>query len=187
MELLNNIRQFVSLNEDEIQSLIARCEKMELKRNESFLRMYDVCRKVAYVEKGALVYLRTNASGEELAVDFAFENDWVTYLYSLLTENPADMEIRAQEETVLITISKKNLYELYERIPRIERMGRILAEKSFIELAERTHSLQARPAAERYEALLQSKPHILERMPQYYIASYLGIKPQSLSRLRKMK
>jgi CRP-like cAMP-binding protein len=187
MELLKNIRQFISLNEQEMQSLMSCFERVELKRNESFLKMHEVCKQVAYVEKGALVYLRADAEGQELAVDFAFENDWVTYYYSLLTGKPADMEIKAQEDTVLMTLSKTKLYELYERIPRIERIGRMLAEKSFIELAERTHSLQSRPAAERYEDLLQSKPHILERIPQYYIASYLGIKPQSLSRLRKIK
>jgi len=185
MSALINLRKIVSLSDDELHLIGSHFSTQKINKNESFLKIGEVCRKVALIEKGAFVYLKVNAQGEEIAADFVFEGDWVTYYYSLLTGRPSDMEIRAMEDTLLVFVTFEDLNKLYEQIPQLERVGRILAEQNFIIMAERTLSLQSKTAAERYEELIESKPLLLQKVPQYHIASYLGIKPQSLSRLRR--
>ena len=80
---------------------------------------------------------------------------------------------------------KKNIYRLYDEIPRFERLGRLMAERAFIGLRMRTQTLTHLNPEERYLRLLKNRPKVIERIPQHYIASFLGIKPQSLSRIRK--
>lgn len=185
MDLASVIRQIVPLSDEELAQVFSQFDEIELKKDKNFLRRGEQCDKIGFITSGSMIYLREDSKGKEIAIDFAFEGDWVTYYYSLLLGNPSDIIIRTNEPTSLLVIKKKNLYSLYNSIPKIERVGRILAEKNFIELAQRTITFQSLPAAARYESLFKTKPQALQRMPQYHIASYLGVKPQSLSRLRK--
>jgi CRP-like cAMP-binding protein len=115
---------------------------------------------------------------------FAFEEDFVTSFHSFITQQPAVENIQLLEPGVFWRISKDRLGALLLKYHEIERLVRIVYEKYYIRLEERFVNAHFKTAAERYQDLLKQAPHILERVPLGYIASYLGISQETLSRVR---
>ena len=122
--------------------------------------------------------------GKEITHWFGFENDFVTSFHSFTTQEPAVENLQLLEGSILWSISKDTLTELFNRFHDIERLVRIAYEKYYIRLEERYVNAQFKTAAERYHQLLQEAPHIPERVPLGHIASYLGISQETLSRIR---
>jgi len=142
-----------------------------------------VCRHLYFLERGAVCgfyYL----NGKRVTHWFAFENDFFTSFHSFITQQPAVENIQALEGSVMWAITKNDLNVLLENFPEIERVLRLAYEKYYIRLEERFVNAQFKTAAERYEQLLQQTPHIAERVPLGYIASYLGVSQETLSRIR---
>jgi CRP-like cAMP-binding protein len=139
---------------------------------------------VAFVNRGTLVYYKRLKNGDEAATDFAFAGDWVTNNHSRLSREPSLIGIKAIESCELLVISQENLEQCYLQIPAMERLGRILVEQAFVKIARQSIDLQTLSASQRYHKLLREHPEIIRKIPQYHIASYLGIAPKSLSRIR---
>lgn len=142
-----------------------------------------VCRHLYFLERGSVCgfyYL----NGKRVTHWFAFENDFFTSFHSFITQQPAVENIQALEGSVMWAITKNDLNVLLENFPEIERVLRLAYEKYYIRLEERFVNAQFKTAAERYEQLLQQTPHIAERVPLGYIASYLGVSQETLSRIR---
>jgi CRP-like cAMP-binding protein len=180
-----NIDPIVSLTEEEWQHFCGFFEFIELKKNDYFLKEGQVCNYVGFVNKGALVYFKILDSGTEVTTDFAFENDWVTFNQSRLSNSPSHINIKAIETTEMLVVKNQDLSNIYIQLPRIERLGRILIEQAFVRITQQSIDLQLLSARERYEQLLLKSPEIIQRAPLYHIANYLGIAPKSLSRIRK--
>ena len=125
-----------------------------------------------------------NLEGKEITHWFAFENDFVTSFHSFITQQPAVENIRLLEGSILWRISKDQLTHLLNQHHEIERLVRIAYEKYYIRLEDRFVNAHFKTAAERYNDLLQQSPHIIERVPLGYIAAYLGISQETLSRIR---
>ena len=142
-----------------------------------------VCRHLYFLEKGALRGYY-NLDGKEITHWFAFEREFVTSFYSFTTGQPAVENIQLLEGSILWSISKDSLTHLLNQYHEIERLLRIAYEKYYIRLEERFVNAQFKTATERYQNLLAEAPHIIERMPLGYIASYLGISQETLSRIR---
>jgi CRP-like cAMP-binding protein len=185
MSPVEAILQFVNLSKEEIAKIESFFEKMEIEKGGRFLEYGKICDLVGFIERGSLIFLKHDSEGNQMATDFLFDGDWVSYYNSLLLEIPSDMDIICNEESVIHVLTKSKLELVYESYPKMERLGRMLAEHAFIDLAKRTSNLQKLSGKERYLDLMQKKPIVIEKIPQYYIASYLGIQPQSLSRIRK--
>jgi CRP-like cAMP-binding protein len=136
-----------------------------------------------FLQQGALrgSYL---LEGKEVTHWFAFENDFVTSFHSFITSAPSVETIQLLEGSVLWSISKEQLTQLMNQYHEVERLVRIAYETYYIRLEERFVNAQFKTASERYQALLQQSPHILERVPLGHIASYLGISQETLSRIR---
>jgi CRP-like cAMP-binding protein len=124
-------------------------------------------------------------NGNEITTDFAFEGDWVTVNQSRLNNSPSLINIKAIEDSELFVIRQQDLSDLYIKIPKIERLGRILMEQAYLKIVQQSVDLQVLTATERYENLLHQFPEIFQRVQLYHIANYLGIAPKSLSRIRK--
>lgn len=122
--------------------------------------------------------------GKEVTHWFGFENDFVTSFHSFITGEPAVENIQLMEGSILWSISKDTLTHLLNQFHELERIMRIAYEKYYIRLEERFVNAQFKTAKERYQDLLQQSPHIIERVPLGYIASYLGISAETLSRIR---
>lgn len=123
--------------------------------------------------------------GREICTGFAVEHEYLAQYDSFLTRQPSTGNIDALEDCVLINLSYESMQALYQSHPVFERFGRKIAEMLFIMVAYQTNRLLTLTPEERYNELLQKQSHILQRVPQYMIASYIGITPEHLSRIRK--
>jgi CRP-like cAMP-binding protein len=156
-----------------------------IKKNEYLAEPGRVCKYVTYINKGSLRAFNIT-EGKEYALSFFIENDYASEYCSFLTKTPATYFIQALEDTEVIDLHYDDMQKLYREIPILERFGRYIAENLFIMLSTRNTSLLTESPEERYLKLLQSNQNnLLQRVPQYMIASYLGITPEALSRIRK--
>jgi len=182
-QLLSHITAYHSLSEDAENALHHCFTKITLAKNEYLLSEGKVCRNLYFLEKGALRGFY-NLDGKEITHWFGFENDFVTSFHSFITGEAAVENIQLLESCTLWAISKETLTELFNRHHDIERLVRIAYEKYYIRLEERYVNAQFKSAKELYENLLLQTPYILERVPLGFIASYLGISQETLSRIR---
>jgi len=180
-----SIAPMVTLTDQEFLTFCDAFETKRLAKNQLFLREGEICNYVGFVIHGALVYFKSMPSGNETTTDFAFDGDWVTINHSRLNNSPSTIGIRAIENSELLVITQQTLSAMYLRNPKLERLGRILMEQSYLKIARQSIDLQVLTAKERYEGLLRDYPEIFQRVPLYHIANYLGIAPKSLSRIRK--
>ncbi len=179
-----DIHSIITLNPAEWEILNPALERVVLGKNDFFLKDGSVCRSIAFVCSGVLIYYKTMENGNEVTTDFALEGDWVTNNFSRLSDSPSRLNIKALEETELWVIKQKDLNSLYDKIPMLERFSRMLMEQSYVKLVQLSVDLQTLSATERYVKLLRNYPEIFQKVPQYHIANYLGIAPKSLSRIR---
>ena len=156
---------------------------MVLSKNGFLLTEGKTCKHLYFLEGGALRGFY-NLEGKEVTYWFAFAPEFVTSFHSYITRKPAVESIQLLEGSVLWRIGKEKVTELMNRHHEIERLVRIAYETYYIRLEERFVNAQFKTAAERYDALLQQTPHIIERVPLGYVASYLGISQETLSRIR---
>jgi CRP-like cAMP-binding protein len=183
-QILKSIQSVVKLNETEIASLINILEIKKLKKKEFLLQEGKVCDRISFINSG-IVRLYYNVDGLENTVQFFFPNSWYTDYASFLTGQPSMENIQSLEPTEVLQIRKKDLYEHYDRFHAFERVGRIFAEQAFLSVNRLNQMLTNEEPQERYLNLIKQRPELIEKIPQHYIASYLGIKPESLSRIRK--
>jgi CRP/FNR family transcriptional regulator, anaerobic regulatory protein len=186
-QLKLSIRKYVSLSEQDWELFLPYIRFKSFSKGEVLLRQEDVCRFICFVISGTVIYYQLTNKGEELTTDFAFECDWVTDNRSRVSETPAHLNIKAWEDTELAFIQQKDLELLFLKVPRMERLGRLLVEEAYVKLVQRSVDLQTLSAKERYQKLATEYPQAFLRLPLYHIANYLGIAPKSLSRIRNKK
>jgi CRP-like cAMP-binding protein len=173
------------INDKDWQQILDLIEIKLIAKNNLFLEEGQEGDSIAFIQKGVLVYFKLSKKLDEITTDFAFEGDCVTDNHSRLNHLPSLMNIRAIEESELIIIKNESLNLLYDKIPKLEKVGRILMEQAFVKIAQRSIDLQVLSAKELYVQLLEQYPEVFQRIPLYHIANYLGVAPKSLSRIRK--
>lgn len=139
---------------------------------------------VSFIEKGA-VMVYNHVEDKRCIYNFFFENEYTGDYESFLTRQPAQYGIETIEDCTLFQLHYNGLQLMYDKHPIFERAGRLIAEAQFLRLTSRNASLLAEKPEERYLNLISAKPQVIQRVPQYHIASYLGITPEALSRIRK--
>lgn len=156
-----------------------------IKKNDFLIETGKVCKYVTYVNKG--IFRAYNiVDGKEFALAFFIEDDYCSEYCSFLTKTPATYNIQALEDAEVIDLHYEDIQKLYREVPILERFGRFIAENLFIMLSMRNVSLLTDTPEERYKKLLKNnQSNLPQRIPQYMIASYLGITPEALSRIRK--
>ncbi|MCK6616898.1 MAG: Crp/Fnr family transcriptional regulator [Cyclobacteriaceae bacterium] len=188
MDEFSSIRKFISqvvqFTEEEWQAQQAVSIRRWLKKGEYLLRAGQVCNHVSFINKGVFRVFNI-VNDNEYTAYFAFENDYVTDYKSFLTRKPSFDNIVALEDAELIQLDYDSMQRLYETFPVWQKYGRLISEYVFIETAERTQSLLLKSPEERYLQMLKEHPQIPERIPLKYIASYIGVTPEALSRIRK--
>lgn len=183
-QILHKLSQFISLDSREQDLFLSKLNVKQYAKKELILRAGDICRNTYFINYGCLRYYY-NVDGQENTAQFFFENGWYTDFDSFLTGRPSRQNIETLEPTELLILSAKDVAQLYEEVPKFERFGRMMAENAFLGVRKRNEMLENQTAEERYLTLMKERPKVFERIPQHYIASYLGIKPPSLSRIRK--
>jgi len=184
--IIDFLIKYVDFSKEELDLIASKFDRQIIEKNKLFLREGEICKKVAFVESGALTLSQTIDTGDEHILDFFTSGNIISDYYSFLKSIPSETNIKALKESSLLVISKKDMDSLYKTIPKYQKLGRILAEESFMQLAEILKNASL-PPIKRYERLVQQKPMVYENFPQYMIASYLGIRPEWLSKIRAKK
>jgi CRP/FNR family transcriptional regulator, anaerobic regulatory protein len=182
--MLEKIKAAGNLSDEDFALLTSKLETKTLQKGDHFLEIGSVNTNLGFIEKGIAMYYRM-MDGEEIPVDFGIEGDWASYLKSFNTQTPADLGIKMLEDSTLHCLSFTSLGELFSVQPKFLALKTYYVEQSLMDLAQHSANLATLDAKNRYYKFMREKPHLINRVPQYYIAAYLGIKPQSLSRIRK--
>ena len=174
----------VNLSEEEEEVIKQYLTPKKLRKKQYLLQEGDVCKHIAFVEKGALKAYVVDDAGAESIIQFALEGWVISDLYSFLTGEPATYNIDALENAELVLISKSAHEELLKKIPKYETYIRLQITGAYIALQKRLTSIISLPLEERYKNFLAVYPNIAQRVPQHMIASYMGLTPETLSRVR---
>lgn len=172
------------LNEEDWARFRDPFRPIHLAKGEHWLHAGDVCGHVGFIISG-LVHAYYIAQGVQVTQEFYFENTYATSYVSFLTGQPSMRYLQALDDTHLLVLSREDLYRFYSGSQDAERMGRLIAEAAFMRFDHRTQQFLLKPPEQRYRDLLKDRPNVMQRVPQKHVASYLGIQPESLSRIRK--
>lgn len=182
--LLQSIEEKISISKEEFDFCKTLFIPKKLRKKQYLLQEGDVCRYTAFVEKGMLRTFTVDEKGNEPILQFSMEGWWIADLYSFLTEEPSMYNIEALEECELLLITKENWEVLLAKVPAFERYFRLLIQNNLIATQRRLMSSLSESAEEKYTKLINNFPGCIQRVPQHMIASYLGITPETLSRIR---
>ena len=175
----------VPLTEDEQEFIKNYLTVKKLRRRQYLLQEGEICKCVAFVEKGALRIYRVNEDGSEHIVAFALDGAFMTDLYSFLTNEPSAYNIDAIEDSELVLITRSASDELRRVSSKYQEFIFQETSEAYIQLARRITSTISVGLEERYKELINNYPDIIHRVPQHMIASYMGLTPETLSRIRK--
>jgi len=175
----------IPLTNEEQDLIRAFLTPKKLRKKQYVLQEGDVCKYIAYVEKGALRAYTISEKGDEHIIQFALEGWLISDLYSFLTGEPATYNIDALEDAELVLISKSSYEELLKKLPKFETYIRLQLTSAYIAMQRRLTSIISFSLEERYSYFNQLYPDIVSRVPQHMIASYMGLTAETLSRVRR--
>lgn len=180
-----NIAKHIDLTKEEFDYFTSQLKTKRLRKKQFLLEEGDVCRYECFVNSGCLRQYYLDKNGQEHIIQFAISDWWIGDQSSLLTGKPSRYFIDALEDSHVLLIDKSSLDDLYNKVPKFERFFRIAFQSSYVALQNRILANLSQTAKERYLDFHNNYAAIEQKVPQHQVASYLGIKPESLSRLRK--
>jgi len=184
-KLITHIRKSVLLTDEQAKTMTASFVTKHLKKKEILLFAGEQSSHMRFISEGCLRSYYMDQEAKEHIIQFGIEDWWINDLYSYLTFTPAKQFIQALEDSVVLQIHRDKLNELFNSIPALERFFRFKFEKAYVALQERTINTMSKTAENRYLEFRAKYRDIEQRVPQYMVASYLGITPEFLSALRK--
>ncbi len=184
--LFTYFKTYSSLSKESEAAIRAISKVLAVKKNSDLQSIGHTCKTIYFLKSGmARIYYFKNDI--DITESFSFANSIVVRYESLFTEQPSKKGIQILQDSEVIAINARELFKLYDTHPDIERLFRKLFEAALVDQVNRIESIQFHTAEERYQALLKESPEIIKHAPLKYIASYLGITPVSLSRIRAQK
>jgi CRP-like cAMP-binding protein len=181
----NHFNQKVPVTQEEWELIQDYLTLKKLRKRQYLLQEGDVCKLIAFVEKGALRLYNVSENGTEHIVQFAVEGQFMTDLYSTFTREPSIYNIDAIEDSELVLITRTASDELRNLSPKYQEFAFLETSEAYIQLAKRMTSVISLSLEQRYQELIDNYPDIVQRVPQHMIASYMGLTPETLSRIRK--
>ena len=183
-EISKHISQLLHWEDDNLPAFLSKFYPVSLKKGDYFIKEGQVSRQLGYIITGSMLCYY-DKEGEEIIDEFSLDKEFITDYRSFLTNTPAEKNVRCLEDTELMVINYDDLQEQYDLSPTFEKVGRLMAEALFMNWQQKAKSLLLDDAEARYLKLVAKRPNLPQRVPQYLIASYLGVKPETLSRIRK--
>ena len=178
------IQSHIELSEESFNLLLNIAIEREVKKNQLIFHPHKPTNKILFLKTGLLRGYKI-IDGTEHTHHFYFADWFATDFHSFLTEEPSQVYIKTLEDSIFFEFQKKDLLNLYATSHQLEALGRIIAEKAFVATVEKLANMQLYNLTEKYEFLMKTSPGLIQRVPQKYIASYLGVSEQSLSRIKQ--
>jgi CRP-like cAMP-binding protein len=185
--LYQNITNKIELTPEEFEHITTFFIPKKLRKKQYFLQAGDVCRYTAFVNKGCLRSYTVDDAGKEYVMQFAPEDWWISDQGSLRGSKPSKLNIDALEDSELLLLTKDSMATLLEESAAFERYTMVLLENKAIDSDERMSGMLSQSAEQRYAAFESKYASLMQRVPQHLIASFIGITPETLSRLRKQR
>lgn len=185
---MNKIREYfeqiVNISNSDWALFSSKLERSDYPKKAILLKVGQTEKHLSFIEKGSIRFYRPQLENDS-TFGFCFENQFVSAYDSFLTQKPCVYHLQTLTETTLWRISYKDLQEIYAKSDIGNTIGRLTAENLFLIKSEREQSLLNETAEERYLSLIKTRPHLIREIPLKYLASYIGITPQALSRIRR--
>lgn len=185
--ILKYVSRFIDLTEEETSYYISLLRVKKVKKKQLIVQPDFVCNHRTYIIKGVLRSYFLDAEGQDHTMAFGIDDWWIADFNSFFFRQPATLFVEALEESTLIQISYDDEQELLKKVPKFHDFYRVLAESGYAFLQLRVLSNISLNATERYEVFMKKYPLIAERVPQYTLASYLGISHELLSKIRNRR
>ena len=182
--LLDNLSKYINLSVEEENNLRSKVKYRKYLKNQYLVQAGDVCHYTSYVISGCTKTFFIDDEGQEHIVMFSAEDWWSSDISSFITQTPADFNIQCIENTEVIQFSFRKMEQLYMEIPKLERYFRKIIERAFVASQKRIIRNFSMTAKDRYLIFKESYPNMEQRIPQYMIASYLGITKEFLSKIK---
>lgn len=183
--LIDHFQLYLPLKDEEKELIASRASHRKIKRRQMILQEGFVCKHYSFVVEGCFRMYGLDEKGTEHNIRFAAENDWIADIGSFHSGKPSGFFIEAIEAAEIIQIEQQDLYFLYINIPKLDRIFKVIIENKYVELQDRVLQTISSTAQQRYLHFLEQYPNLANRLPNTQIASYLGITPEFLSKIRK--
>ena len=183
--ILKNVSKYIALTEEEEFLFISMLDFRVVPKKTTMLREGEICRFEGYIQKGCVRIYYIDENGSEVTLCFAVEDWWVSDVGSFYEKRPSDFFIETLEDTEIYMFSLDNKERLLTGIPKFERIFRLLVQRNLSAIQRRLVKTISKSATERYLEFIKTHPSLPIRVPQYYIASYLGVSPEFISTIRK--
>jgi len=183
--LIEYFNRHLLLDKREVAIVEQSFFQRKIKRRQFILQEGEICKVSTFVVSGCLRTYMVDNSGSEHNLQFAIENWWTGDIGSFHGDVPSKLNIEAMEDSVILQIKKEDLIELYEELPKFNRIFRVLAENAMVSLQRRTLLNISSTAEERYLDFMNRYPFLFNRISNVHIASYIGVTPEFLSTIRK--
>lgn len=183
--LIEHIRELVAISEKESELIREAFKPTQLKRKDFLLKKGELSNHMRFVVEGCLKAYSVDEEGSEHILQFGVPGWWVNDLYAYLTEKPAGFYIQAITDSIVLQIHRNRLNKLFDEVPMMDRFFRIKTQNGYVAIQERTIQNMSQSAERRYVEFITKYREMEQQIPQYMIASYLGITPEHLSAIRK--
>ena len=184
LEINNNVCRYVSFTDEELEVFNFLLKHKAFPKKACLLRAGEVCNFEGFIVKGALRKYYIDDNGSEVIIQFGVENGWISDIASFSDQKPGNLFIETLEDTELLILDPKSKESLLKQVPKFERFYRKLVERNISTMQNRLYFSIAKTAEQKYLDFLEHYPSIPQRVPQHYIASYLGMTPEFLSKVR---
>lgn len=184
--LIEYIKRIVDFSDQEIAYFKSGLSRLTLQKGEYFNQSGKTCNQIGFIVDGAFEMSTLDGKGNVIVLEFMLTNQFVTDYVSFITQSPSRVNLIALVQSELLVFDKAFVDKMYERGVNYQKLGRLIAEENLIKLADRiqNNTLQAK---QKYERLMNDNQVLIQKIPQYKIASYLGVSPEWLSRIRSKK
>lgn len=185
--ILSNVSKHIQLTDEEISIFTSLLKPRKIRKRQYLLQAGDINQYENFVNKGCLRAYTVDEQGQEHIAMFGVEGWWISDLYSFLTGTPATQHIDALEDSEVFSIEKTDLEKLYEQVPKFNRFFLKLLQNAFVAHQRRILASISQTAEDQYMDFIKRYPSIEQRVPQSQIASYLGLSPETISRIRRQQ
>jgi len=184
---LENMRRHIKLSEDEEANVLSRMKPMRLRRKEFLLKQGQVARELAFVVSGCLRAYSLDDNGFEHILQFAPAGWWISDMSSVISRQESLLNVDAIKDAQILLLSREDQLTLFDEVPRLERYFRVLTENGLVSSRMRLIENLSLTARQRYHRFCQTYPNLINEIPQKYIASFIGVTPEFLSKIRGEK